>query len=402
MNKKTKRQTLIIFYYILVFFGISIIVIDPLIPIIAEEMNVGFDRIGIALFIGSIAALIANFITGRLSDRVDIKKLVLLGLFYLFLGFTLFGIYLNFIIFIIVTILLRVGFSIIDTSVHSFSSKLFKKDVSRVFLKLDIAWYSGAVIGPLVISGILYFEFLPKYLFLILAFVYLVFIAVFYKICPKKKILDNDSSQNKNIPGSHENSLRVLKNPAVIMGSLVLFFFMGSVMGLSTWMTTYFLSFGIKIAYGSAILSIYWLFSIIGMIITTRLVAKYREINILFYSCFAGIICLAMFSFIPFVYIKIAALALQAIFFAAIFPLTTAISAKRDPKNSGTILGFTIAFAFAGSIVFQPLYGYVAEYFGKEYIAYIALAGTLIGFVFVSILFRILEREHIRRSIQDH
>lgn len=393
MNKKTKGQTLIAFYFIFVLFGLSIIIIDPLIPVIAEEINVGFDRIGIALFIGSIAALIANFVAGRLSDRVDIKKLVLLGLFFLFLGFALFGTYLNFIIFIIVTIFLRVGFGTIDTSVHSFSSKIFKKDINRIFLKLDIAWYSGAVMGPLVISSILYFEFLSGYLFLILAFIYAVFIAVFYKICPKRKIVDNDSSQNRGIPDPHKNSLRILKDPAVIMGSLILFFFMGSLMGLSTWMTTYFLSLGIKVAYSSAVLSLYWLFSIIGIIVTTGVVTKYKEINILFYSCLAGIICLSVFSFTSFVYLKIAALVLQAIFFASIFPLTTAISANRNSKNSGTILGFTIAFAFAGSIVFQPLYGYTAEYFGKEHIAYIALAGTLIGFVFVSILFRIIKRE---------
>jgi len=110
----------------------------------------------------------------------------------------------------------------------------------------------------------------------------------------------------------------------------------------------------------------------------------------------AGIICLAVFSFTPFVYVKIVALSLQAIFFAAIFPLSNAIAAKRDSKNSGTILGFTIAFAFAGSIVFQPLYGYITEYFGKEYIVFVTLAGALVGFVFVSILFKILKKEHIR------
>jgi len=398
MNKKTKRQTLIIFYYIFVLFGLSLLIIDPLIPIIAEEMDVGFDRIGIALFIGSIAAFIVNFIAGRLSDRVDIKKLILLGLFFLFLGFALFGIYYNFIIFIIVTILLRVGFSIIDTSVHSFSSKLFKKDVSRVFLKLDIAWYAGAVMGPLTISAILYFEFLPKYVFFIFAFIYFVFIAIFYKICPRRETGNNDSPLNEDILYPHKSSLRVLKDPAVIMASLILFLFMGSIMGLSTWMTTYFLSLGIKVAYSSAILSLYWLFSIIGMIITTRFVTKYKEINILFYSCIAGIICLTVFSFTSFVYLKIAALALQAIFFAAVFPLVNAIAANRYSKNSGTILGFTIAFAFAGSIVFQPLYGYITEYFGKEYIVFVTLAGTLAGFIFVSILFKILKKEHTRRS----
>ena len=206
------------------------------------------------------------------------------------------------------------------------------------------------------------------------------------------------SPQNNDIADSHRSSLKILKDPVVIMVSLVLFLFLGSIIGLTTWLTTYFLSLGIRVAYGSAILSVYWLFSIIGILITTKIVSKYKEVDILFYSCLIGIIFLAVFSFTPFIYIKIAALALQAMFFTAIFPLTNAIAAKRYPKNSGTVLGFTIAFAFAGSIVFQPIYGYVTEYFGKEYIAYIALAGTLIGFIFLSILFSIMKKEQGKSS----
>lgn len=396
MDTKTKRQTLITFYFIFILFGLSIVVVDPLIPIIAEEIGVGFDSIGNSLFIGSLFALIANIIAGRLSDRIDIKRLVLLGLFFLFLGFTLFGAYLNFVTFIIVTILLRLGFSTIDTSVHSFSSKLFKKDISQVFLKLDIGWYSGAVIGPLAVSGILYFKFQPRYLFLILAFLYVVFIMIFYRICPRRKI-GTDLSSN-NIILARKSLPKIIKDRGVILGSLVLLIMMGSLMGLTTWMTTYFLSLDVKVALSSSILSLYWLFSILGMLITTRLVKRFKEISVLFYSCLSGIVFLAIFGFTPIIYIKIAALTLQAVCFAAIFPLTTAISANRDPENSGTILGFTIAFAFAGSMVFQPIYGYVAEYLGKEYIAYIALAGTLVGFIFVSLLFRIIRRETTKQS----
>jgi len=399
MNTKTKGRTLITFYYIFVLFGLTIIVVDPLIPIISEEIGVGFDEIGIALFIGSIAALIANFIAGRLSDRLDIKKLVLLGLLLLSLSFLIFGTYLNYAIFIIVIIFLRVGFGIIDTSVHSFSSKLFKNNISRVFLKLDIAWYSGAILGPLVVSGILYFEFRYNYIFFIFAFIYVIFIFIFYKICPARETGKGVSPQNKNIPVSYKNSLKILKDPAIIMISLVLFIFLGSTMGLTTWLTTYFLGLGIRVAYGSIMLSLYWLFSVIGMIITTKIVSKYKEVNILFYGCLGGIIFLAVFSFTPFIYIKITALALQAICFAPIFPLANTIAARRAPKNTGTVLGFTIAFAFAGSIVFQPIYGYVAEYFGKEYIVYIALGGTLIGFIFVALLFRILKKEQGKSSI---
>ena len=46
MDTKTKRQTLITFYFIFFLFGLSMVVVDPLIPIIAEEIDVGFDSIG--------------------------------------------------------------------------------------------------------------------------------------------------------------------------------------------------------------------------------------------------------------------------------------------------------------------------------------------------------------------
>jgi len=401
MNSKTKRQTLKTFYFIFTLFGLSVVMIDPLIPVIAEQINVGFDRIGIALFVGSIATLISNFIAGRLSDRVDIKKLVLFGLVLLFIGFALFGAYLNYILFVIVIILLRIGFGTVDTTVHSFSTKLYKKDISRIFLNLDIAWYTGAFLGPLIMSAVLYFDFLPRYLFFIVAFIYAASIFIFYRVCPKKRIQEDKLPSGSDKSLSRRKGLSSLKDPAVIMGSLVLFFYMGSLMGLSSWMTTYFLGFGVRVAYSSAILSLYWFFSIIGMIIAIRIVSKFREITILFYGCLAGTICLSMFSFIPNIYGKIAVLAIQAIFFSGIFPLTTAISAQRDQENSGTILGFTIAFAFAGSIVFQPVYGYVAEYFGKNYIAYIALRGALIGLIFTFILFIILKKNPSRKPAKD-
>jgi len=394
MNEKTKSQTLITFYFIFILFGLSIITIDPLIPVISEQINVGFDRIGIALFAGSIAALLSNFIAGSLSDRLDIKKLVLFGLILLSTGFVVFGTFLNYVMFIIVIVLLRVGFGTIDTTIHSFSSKIFKKDISRVFIKLDIAWYFGAFLGPLVISVVLFFDFMPRYLFFIYAVAYAIFIVVFYRICPKRKIQDNGLPNfNRSSFISDKRQFLVLKDPVVIMGSFVLFFYMGALMGLSSWMTTYLLSFGIKVAYGSAILSFYWLFSIIGMMITAKIISRVKEINILISGCLTGTICLTLFCFVPNIFFKILILPLQAIFLAAIFPLTTSISAKRDKENSGTILGFTIAFAFAGSIVFQPVYGYIAEYLGKKYIAHLALGGSIIGLIFTIILFRIMHKE---------
>jgi fucose permease len=401
MDAKTKVQTIKTFYLIYTLFGLSYVLIDPLIPVIAEEINVGFDKIGIALFVGSMATLISNFIIGRLSDRVDIKKLILLGLILIFIGFIVFGLYLNYLLFVIILISIRVGFGTLETALRSFTVKLFKKNVSRVFLNLDIGWYSGAFLGPLIISAVLFFDFLPRYVFFITAFIYLVCIIIFYRICPKKKIITDDQSIKTKNQASKRKGFASLKDPVVIISGLALFFYMGGIMGLSTWFTTYFLDLGIEVSYSSAILSLYWFFSIIGMVITTRIVSRFKEITLLFIGCITGTVCLALFSFIPNVYIKIVFLAILAIFFSVIFPLTTAISSQRDKENSGTILGFVIALTFASSIVFQPIFGYVAEYLGKSNIVFVSLSGAIIGLIFISILFRILKRKPQKALIKN-
>ena len=390
MNQKNKKRTLNLFFYIFILFGISITAIDPLIPVISEQLNIGYDKIGIALFIGSIFTLLATIISGRLSDRFDIKKIVLYGLFLLFFGFLLFSIYLNYIIFIIVIMLLRVGFGILDTSIHSFSSKLFRDNISNVFINLDMFWFTGAVIGPLLISGTLFLDIKPTYVFLLFSFAFAASIIIFYKICPKKEtkyIEPNEISAQRNVFSS-------IKNPIVLLTSLILFFYMGSIAGFSSWLTTYFLAFGVRVALGSAFLSLYWLFSILGLLLINKILKKTNEITLLFLGCLVGTACLSVFSFVPNIYIKIVFFSIQAIFFSGIFPLSTSIAVHESSKSSGTILGFVIAFVFSGSIVFHPVFGYVAEYLGKHFIAYVALAIALIGLIFTFILLKVYSRKY--------
>ena len=74
MDQKNKKRTLNLFFYIFILFGISFIAIDPLIPVISEQLNVGYDKIGIALFIGSIFTLLATILSGDLVIDLILKK----------------------------------------------------------------------------------------------------------------------------------------------------------------------------------------------------------------------------------------------------------------------------------------------------------------------------------------
>ncbi len=382
-------KTLNIFYLIFLLFGFSAIIIDPLIPYISEELDVGYDKIGIALLVGSVFSVVSALISGMLCDKVQIRKVILFGLLVLFLGALIFGIYINFILFFLVLILLRSGFSTIDSSVHIYVTKIFKKKHSPIFLKLDIFWYLGAVIGPLLIGIALFFNINPNFAFYLLALAFFVVLILFFFVTKNAGKIQKSTSNINFKP-----VLKVVKNPVVITASFLLFFGMGTMVGLSTWLTTYFTAFNIEISISSIVLSGFWLFSSMGLYLGKKILPRTNEITLLLIGSIAGALFLAAVSFLDMAILKIIFLLLHALFFSIIFTLGISITAYEGSNLKGTIIGFNIAIAISGGLLFRPLLGFVAEYVGKSYIIFLNLLGSLITVICVIILYIVLKHKY--------
>lgn len=388
-----KIRTVNLLLNIFIFYGISLSAIDPLIPLLSEKLKIGYDKIGIILLITAVFSLISTYISGRLSDKYNIKKIILLGLLILFLGFLLFGIYLNLIIFIITLILFRLGQGILDSSVHSYTSHLYYRKHSPAFIKLDFYWYIGAIIGPSIISLFLFLKFDPKYAFLVFSFAFLVILIFFYKICPKENIRKSDPAED-NLNGENKGSFSILKKPIIIISCAAMFFYLGIFTGLSSWLTTYFTSLNIPVSYGSIILSFFWGFSALGVFIIGKLIRKNNDVTLLLFCCIIAVICTILYGFISILYLKLLFLMLQAVFYASFFPLLLSITVHEEPKYAGTISAYTISVAIAGSIIFQPLIGYFTQYIGKSSIIFIIMAAAIIEMVFISVLFRLASKKY--------
>ena len=105
--------------------GSTTTAIDPIIPKISEDLKIGFDKIGYIFLIGSFFSLIFTLISGRLSDKFNVNNIILIGIIIMFLGFSIIGFYLSFIVLILVAVLYRAGYGIIDASVHTYTSKVY-------------------------------------------------------------------------------------------------------------------------------------------------------------------------------------------------------------------------------------------------------------------------------------
>jgi fucose permease len=404
MKKNSKDSALMILYFIFLVFGIATSSVDPLIPLIAEELNVGFDSIGIALFIGMIFLLIANYTAGKLGDRFDTKKIIILGIIFILIGFLLFSLYINFILFILVMVIIRLGYGTIDASIYTYVSQFYLENRSPIFVKLNLLWYLGSVLGPVFVSATLFLNIRSRNIFLLISFLFAVLAVLFLIIAPGRDSLcayDRSNSNERKIKNQNKikneaSSVRLIlliKNPVIMTSAILLFFYAGSIFGLSAWLTTYFSAFDVQVKYGSAILSIYWLFSIIGLLITNKLLKKFSEIKILTLGYIIGVFCLLIVSLVPIIYIKIIFLALQALFLSSIFPLAKSIPVEEAPMAAGTIIGLILVIQGSGMMIFQPILGYIAEHIGKNYTIYAVLIGLILGLICNIILFLLLKKK---------
>lgn len=142
------------------------------------------------------------------------------------------------------------------------------------------------------------------------------------------------------------------------------------------------------------ILSFFWGFSALGVFIISKLIRKNSDINLLLLCCIIAVISTILYGFIPVLYLKILFLLLQAIFYAAFFPLILSITVHENPQYSGAIIGFTISVGMIGSIIFQPLIGYLTQYVGKFSIIYVIVAAAIIEMVFTFVLFRLSSKKY--------
>ena len=390
--KNNKSKALIILYFIFFIVGIAESAIDPLTPVISKEINVGFDIIGIILFVSFFFLMAGNFFSGRLSDHYDTKKIIIIGLLLIFAGLLVFGIYVTLILFILTMIFARSGFGIIDSSIYAYVCQFFSKRRSIIFVRLNLLWYFGCVLGTLIISVLLFFNIKPMFLFIFIAAFFLIAALFFFKMAPSK---DSQTSIEAITLKKKQSFFQEIKFPVIILSSIILFFYAGAVFGLSTWLTTYFISFNIKLFVGSAVLSGYWIFSIIGLLITNFLIKRFKEVHILVIGYLIGAVSIALVTFIPLIYIKIVFLMIQGLALSCVFPLIKSIPIEENPDASGTIIGFLLTIQGAGIMVSQLIIGIIAENLGVGSIIYIITGSLFIGLVLTIILFVVLKRKKI-------
>jgi fucose permease len=409
-----KKKNLKLFYLGCFILGFVIPIFDPLYPYFSRSFNVGFDKIGLVFFGGSLTAIISLIFAGRISDRFPLRKLFLWSFAISFTGFAVFSIFHNFIGLIISVIIVNVGLTIYWPALYSKVFHDHPENYSTMYVRLERFYYLATAFGPLLISLLLYLNISPRYIFVLLLLLFILLFSIFYtgyrdKTSSAHEVLNLKTEQIQIVNADGETGQKLSESenpakhkkeklhkritrfftPAVIFANLSLTLFGGVMVGTSAWLTTYFTTFNIAVSLSSVFVAIYWFSAFIGLQILSKIMGKIREEKILFYGGIVSIVSLICFSLVSIIYIKVFFLMLVGISIAGIYPLCGAITISANPKAAGTSSGITIAMGLMGGLIVSPVMGFVAQYLSKSYVPYVLVILAVLGTIMSAILLKI-------------
>jgi fucose permease len=406
-----KNKNLRLFYLAYIIMGFTIPIFDPLYPYFSNNFHVGYDKIGIVFFFGSLTGIISIVIAGMISDRFPLRKIFLWSFAISFAGFAVFNIFQNFSGLIVTVIIVNMGMMIFWPAVYTKVFHDHNENYSMMYVRLDRFYYLATALGPLFISLLLYLNLSPRFIFALLLLLFFILFISFYRFYKDKTSnishVDNDISDlrdskkklkdglSEGTVSKNKESKRIFKkmikffSPTVIFANLSLTLFAGVLTGTSSWLTTYFTSFNIKVSFSSLLVSAYWVFAFIGLQIVSKALNYLIEEKILFYGGIISVISLICFSFTNIIYVKIMFLVMIAMSISGIYALCGAITVRANPKSAGTASGFSLGMGLVGGLIVQPVVGFVAQYLSKRYIPYVLIVMGVFGTILSAILLKI-------------
>jgi MFS transporter, DHA1 family, purine base/nucleoside efflux pump len=376
-EKQTKIIVTISAFFAFLIFGFADNLKGPLLPVLLEEFSLSYaqgSNLLLMLYLGFMLSILGSgIIAGKYGNRTVLllsgiiitagiagmssvqDKLFLYPLFFS-IGIALGG---------------------IEIGANGAITDIYHENSGKFLNLLAVFHGAGSMAAPLI-AGILLESDRPwQYIYKISVLPILIFpvIFLFIKLFSGKAALGREKQKN--------NSNNFL-NVNVFLLSLLIFLYVASEISFATWLVDYLYKvrlFSLKSA--SIMLTIFWALVMFGRFIASFVVDRIGYIKSLIISASlaliifsAGIIPGKVFSYL---------LPLTGLFFALIFPTSTALAAKIFPESKHKIFSILFFFAGLGGLLGPWLVGYSANWVGIA-LGFPILAIYILGTIIILIV----------------
>lgn len=155
--------------------------------------------------------------------------------------------------------------------------------------------------------------------------------------------------------------VEVVRYPGLLLFGILLFMESGNEAVLAGWTSTYLGAAGAAARIATWILAGYWAGLMLGRFSATRLLRRFRDVQLVLLSALGSIAGCAILLGGRSVGLLAAAVFFTGFAFSAIYPTTLAMIGDRYRRFAGTVFGVLFALGLAGGAVFPWAVGHISQ-----------------------------------------
>lgn len=370
-----------VFYALLfsfIIFGVSLTIIGATLPKIIADFSWSYISTGIVLSAGSLGYLASSFISGILLHKLGPRRVIVMGLALQFLGLLFFASTPFVLLNLLLYLMIGCGQGGAEVVVNFSVVRMEIGGQSRLMNLMHAAFSVGAVVGPYLVIMLMRAELGWQMIYRIMGFVSLIVAGIFWFL-PFSRLTDGAQKADRQVKVKN-----LIGSPVLILSFLILLIYVGSELGVSNWVSEYYVKyFGSSANTGAFMVSIFWMGLLAG-----RLGASffYKGSRPEIVALGLAITCTVSLTFALFMKSPIVAgigFCLAGLGYSAIYPLMMALVGRYFSDAQGAAVGFAATGGGIGSFVFPFIMSTLAQAFGihNGFFFYIALNILMVGLI---------------------
>ena len=348
------------------------------IPSFKSDFNIDNTGIGVMLFIGSLAYILFSYIGGILCEKIGQKKVIILGIIFMFFSLTLLSVVDSYIIFLIDMFIMNIGLALISIAINTLAPVLFLS-YQAIFMNImhfcyGVGGASGQALGGILISK--GFTWRNIYLGISVLFVMLFIAFTFIKL----------PHTHKYSEGNKINTLDALRNKIVYFYVFALGFYVFAEVGTLSWMVNYIKD---NYRYDSSKSAFY---SVMFLVIfsTGRLVGGFAVEKLGYLRATMGSLIIAVGLFTSGLVIGEKGLILISIsgfFFAVTFPTLVLTISKVFKQNTSYITGVIVTLTSSVNMLLNLVIGKLNDKIGTYLAFYMIPISLIASIIFIYLIY---------------
>lgn len=366
-------------------FGLNMTAIGAVLPTVIDEFGWSYTTTGVVLYASALGYFVATFLSGVLIHRLGPRKVIVGGLLIQAVGLGLFGLTGSVAVNVALRLLSGAGAAGTEVVVNFGVVRMERGGQSRLMNLMHAAFAAGSVVSPLGVLRIAEAEAPWQTIFRLGAALSLAMAAAM-AVMPFSRL-------DVPVEAGHKPARlgEVLRNPLVILGSLILMVYVGVEIGVTDWVAKYCVdampSSNASRKYASVLVSAFWVGLLAGRIGVSALYQGERQDRLLLGMGVTATAAMVALAFTPSVVGVAVAVFVAGLGFSGVYPVVMALLGRHlhtgqslavaMASTGGGIGGFVFPFAMAA--VFDQIG--IARGFGL----YAGLTGVMLVLVIAAV-----------------